>query len=126
MKKILLVLSLFSIFNIASAGEFLTAAEIKALFTDHSWDVHNVVKDKDVEGYADADGGHFIYIPWKDKVSNRKWWIEGDTHCTSHPKRGDNCKKMKNMGGGVYHGISDGEHTHTLKNFKQGKRSWLN
>lgn len=126
MKKIFLILFLFSTLNISMADEFLTAEEIKTLFIDQSWNVHNVIKDKDLEGYANADGGHFIYIPWKDKVSERKWWIEGNMHCTSHPKRGDNCKKMKKIADGVYHGISDGEHTHTLKNFKKGKRSWFN
>ena len=127
MKKfVLIALSSFMIFNTALADEFLTDAEIKTLFSGQSWDVHNVAKDKDVEGYATADGKHYIYIPWKDKVSPRKWWAEGDTHCTSHPKRGDNCKKMKHMGDGVYHGFSDGELTHILKNFAKGPRSWFN
>ena len=30
---------------------------------------------------------------------------------------------MKKMGDGVYHGISDGEHTHTLSNFHPGRDS---
>lgn len=124
-KTLILVLTLFAIGS-ANAGEFMTASEIKTLFSGQSWDVHNVVRDKNVEGYATADGEHHIYIPWKDKVSHRKWWLEGDLHCTSHPKRGDSCKKMKPVGDGVYHGITDGEHTHTLKNFKKGPRSWFN
>ena len=125
-KKMTFILLSFLLFNTVMAAEFMTADEIKALFTDQSWDIHNVVKDKNLEGYATANGEHHIYIPWKDKVSHRKWWLDGDMHCTSHPKRGDNCKKMKPMGEGVYHGISDGEHTHTLKNFKKGPRSWFN
>jgi len=28
---------------------------------------------------------------------------------------------MKKMGDGVYHGIVDGEHTHTLSNFRPGR-----
>ena len=43
-------------------------------------------------------------------------------HCTSHPKRGDNCKLIKHVGDGVYHGISDGQHTHTLSNFREGNQ----
>ena len=126
LKNILFGLSSLILFSTAVAEEFMTEAQIKTLFSGQSWDVHNVKRDKDVEGYATADGQHNIYIPWKDKVSERKWWTEGATHCTSHPKRGDNCKKMKNMGGGVYHGFSDGELTHILKNFKKGPRSWFN
>ena len=126
MKKYLITLLAFFAIGSANADEFMTEAEIKTLFSGQSWDVHNVAKDKDVEGYATADGQHNIYIPWKDKVSERKWWTDGATHCTSHPRRGDNCKKMKHMGEGVYHGFSDGELTHILKNFSKGPRSWFN
>ena len=124
MKKYLILLLAFFTVGLANADDFLTETEIKALFTNNSFNVRNETKGKDVEGYDNDQGEHFIYIPWKDKVSHRKWWTEGATHCTSHPKRGDNCKKMKKAGDGVYHGISDGEHTHTLKNFTKGPRSW--
>lgn len=125
MKKLLLIaLSTFISFNTALADEFLTEDEIKALFTNHSWDVRNEVKGKDFKGFANENGEHFIHNPKKGKTySTRKWWTDGATHCTSHPKRGDNCKQMKKMGDGVYHGISDGEHTHTLSNFRSGRDS---
>ncbi len=124
MKKIaLMALSSFILFNTALADEFLTEAEIKTLFTNNSFDVRNEAKGKDLKGYDDADGGHFIYVPWKDKTFKRKWWTDGATHCTSHRKRGDSCKKMKKMDDGVYHGITDGEHSHTLSNFRPGRDS---
>ena len=103
------------------AGEYLTADEISALFTNKSFDIHNVIKDKNLTGYDNSDGEHYVYIPWKNKVSQRKWWIEDNKHCTSHPKRGDTCKLIKPVGDGVYHGYTDGEHTHTLSNFREGK-----
>lgn len=122
MKKTLLIaLSSFMLFNTALADEFLTEAEIKALFTNHSFDIRNEEKGKDLQGFDNDAGKHFIYVPWKDKISKRKWWTEGATHCTSHPKRGDSCKQMKKAGNGVYHGITDGEHTHTLSNFRPGR-----
>ena len=122
MKKIALVtLSTLMLFNTVFADEFLTGDEIKALVTNKTWDVHNVAKGKDLKGYDNAEGQHYIYVPWKDKTFERRWWVEDNMHCTSHPKRGDNCKKMKKVSEGVYHGISDGEHTHTLSNFKDGK-----
>ena len=122
MKKILLiVLSSFILINIAFAEDFLTEGEIKTLFTNHSFDVRNEAKGKDLKGFDNGDGKHYIYIPWKDRTVERTWWTDGATHCTSHPKRGDNCKKMKKVGEGVYHGISDGEHTHTLSNFRPGR-----
>ena len=121
-KKILVIVPLFMFLSTASAGEYLTADEIKALFTNKTFDIHNVVKDKNLQGHANGDGEHFVYIPWKEKISERKWWIDEGQHCTSHPKRGDNCKKMKDMGNGVYQGYSDGEHTHTLSNFRDGNQ----
>ena len=122
MKKVLLiVLSSFMLTNTAFAEDFLTEDEIKTLFTNHSFDVRNEAKGKDLKGFDNDEGQHFIYVPNKDKTLKRKWWTDGATHCTSHPKRGDSCKKMKRMGDGVYHGISDGEHTHTLSNFREGR-----
>lgn len=105
-----------------SASDELTADEITALFTNKTFDIHSVKKDKHLKGYDSEDGTHLVYIPWKDKTSKRKWWREGNMHCTSHPKRGDNCKIMKRADNGVYHGFSDGEHTHTLSNFREGNQ----
>jgi len=122
MKKVIItMLSCFVLTNTAFAEGFLTEDEIKTLFTNNSFDVRNEVKGKDLKGFDNDEGEHFIYAPHKDKTFKRKWWTDGDTHCTSHPKRGDKCKKMKKMGDGVYHGISDGEHTHTLSNFRSGR-----
>ena len=104
------------------ASKELSADEIKALFTNKTFDIHSVAKNKNLKGYDSEDGTHLVYIPWKDKTSKRKWWIEGNKHCTSHPKRGNNCKVIKHMGDGVYHGISDGEHSHTLSNFRDGNQ----
>jgi len=121
-KTLLIVLSGFIFANTAIAEEFLTEAEIKTLFTNHSFDVRNEAKGKDFKGFDDEEGQHFIHNPRKEKTFKvRKWWTDGATHCTSHPKRGDRCKKMKVMGDGVYHGIVDGEHTHTLSNFRPGR-----
>ena len=121
MKKYLILLLAFFTVGLANADDFLTETEIKALFSNHSFDVRNEAKGKDLQGFGGADGQHYIYVPWKDKTFERKWWTDGDTHCTSHPKRGDSCKKMKKMGDGVYHGITDGTHSHTLSNFRPGR-----
>lgn len=120
--KLILALTVFFLAGPVVASEELTADEIKALFTNKTFDIHNVKTDKKLKGYDSEDGMHLVYIPWKDKTSERKWWQKGNMHCTSHPKRGDNCKTMKHVGNGVYHGYSDGEHTHTLSNFRDGNQ----
>jgi len=122
MLKTVVLTSLIFFSNTLMAGEYLTGDEIKALFTNKTFDIRNETKQKDLKGYDNADGEHYVYIPWKDKTSERRWWVEDNKHCTSHPKRGDSCKLMKPVGDGVYHGITDGEHTHTLKNFREGNQ----
>ena len=121
-KNALLILIPFLLSSPVTASEALSADEVKTLFTNKTFDIHNVAKDKNLKGYDSDDGQHLVYIPWKDKISERKWWIKGNMHCTSHPKRGDNCKLIKPVGDGVYHGISDAEHTHTLSNFRKGNQ----
>ena len=123
MKKVLLVLfASVCISSAVSAQDYLNSDQIKAVFSNKTFDILNVEKGVKLKGYDDEDGSHLVYIPKKDKISKRKWWVENDMHCTSHPKRGDNCKKMKDMGDGVYHGFSDGKHTHTLSNFRDGNQ----
>ena len=122
LKKVVLILIPFLLSSPVTASEALSADDVKALFTNKTFDIHNVAKDKNLKGYDSEDGEHLVYIPWKDKTSERKWWLEGNMHCTSHPKRGDNCKLIQHVGDGVYHGISDGEHTHTLSNFREGNQ----
>jgi len=118
LKVILLFPLLFT--GTAMASEPLSADDARALFTNKTFDIHNVVNDKNLKGFDSADGKHLIYIPWKDKTSKRKWWLEENKHCTSHPKKGDSCKVIISMGKGIYHGITDGKHTHTLSNFRDG------
>ena len=122
MKYIIVSVALVLSSTLAFGSEELTAEDIKALFSDKTFDIHNVTKDKHLKGYDSKKGKHLVYIPWKDKISKRKWWVEGNKHCTSHPKRGDNCKVLKHIGNGVYHGYSNGEHTHTLSNFRDGNQ----
>lgn len=120
MKYLLLVLPLMFVLNTASADDFLNEKQIESLFSNKTFDIHNVKKDKRLKGYDDSNGNHFVYIPWKDKTSERKWWIKDNMHCTSHPKRGDSCKKLKDMGNGVYYGYTGDDHSHTLSNFLDG------
>jgi len=103
------------------AEDNLSEQEIKNLFSNQTFDGINVSKNIKFKGYDSEDGTHLIYLPHKDKTFKRKWWTDGDKHCTSHPKRGDSCKSIVNKGDGVYYGYINGKHTHTLSNFQRGK-----
>jgi hypothetical protein len=122
LKKTTIILFPLLLSGAAMASEPLSADDVKALFTNKTFDIHNVDKDKKLKGFDSAGGDHLDYISYKDKTSKRKWWLEGNKHCTSHPKLHDNCKNIINIGKGVYHGITKGKHTHILSNFREGNQ----
>jgi len=117
-----LTLILHVLSGTALASDPLNADDVKTLISNKTFDAHNVAKDKNLKVFDSTDGQHLVYIPWKDKTSERKWWLEENKHCTSHPKKGDSCKVIINMGNGIYHGITEGKHTHTLSNFRAGNQ----
>jgi hypothetical protein len=99
-----------------AAGEKMTGDQLKEFFSDKTCDIELLDRDKMVTAYTSADGKRIVYIPWKDKTSKRKWWIEGDRFCATHPKTGDYCRDMIPMGDGVIHSYDEGKHQRTLKN----------
>ena len=122
MKLIKITVSTLLLFSTSIYAEnSLTEEQVKDLFTNKTFTVHNVKKNKTMKGYDDENGKHLIYIPKKDKLFERTWWIDSNKHCTSNPKRGDSCKTIVDMGNGVFNGYTDEQHTHTLSDFKEGK-----
>lgn len=121
MKLIKLTATVLLIFSASLyADNSLDENQIKELFTNKTFTVKNVENDRTMKGYDDANGEHLIYLPKKDKLFKRKWWTDGNKHCTSNPKRGDSCKTLVDMGNGVYNGYTDGKHTHVLSEFQEG------
>ena len=120
-KRTTIALTAFLFASTVTGGEFLAADDVKALFTNKTFDINVVARDMNLQGYDSAEGEHLVYVPGKDKTVKRTWWQEGNKHCVGHPKYGDKCKLIKPVGNGVYHGITDGKHTHTLSNFREGK-----
>ncbi|WP_126456585.1 hypothetical protein [Sulfuriflexus mobilis] len=118
------LLALFAVLNTASAAEYLTADEVRALFTDKTFDGLYLPKDKGFKAYEAPDGSHNVYYNKSGKRSkNRKWSVnEEGQHCTTSKKWPEpRCSYVKNAGDGEYHKINnDGEHTHTLTNFRDG------
>jgi len=108
------------------AGEVLTDDQIKTLFSNKTVDIEKMdvsnEKKKYLTAYTAEDGTRLLYIPWKDKTSERKWWVEDNQYCGSHPKRGDYCRVIKDGENGEYHAYNDGEHVRTFKNFRNGNK----
>jgi len=109
-----------------SAGEVLTGDQIKALFSNKTVDIVKVDTSNENKKYLSAytaeDGTRQLYIPWKDKTSERTWWVEDNQYCGSHPKKGDYCREIRDAGNGEYHAYGDGEHLRTFKNFRAGNQ----
>ena len=120
MKNVLAFLVFSLSAGVANAGEYLSGDEIKSLFSNKTFDIYTVKKGKNLSAYDSPDGEHVVHIPWKGKISHRKWWVEENKHCTSHPKRADRCKDMKSIGEGKYEGYHNGDHVVTLSNFRDG------
>ena len=102
------------------AEQALTADEARALFSNKTFDVHSVSKGKDLKAYASAEGVHALKKA-NGKIKQGKWHIDSEgRHCVELKK--EKCSTVISVAEGVYHKISDGEHTHTLKNFVNGNQ----
>ena len=108
------------------AGKLLTGDEIRELFSNKTCDIENVKvlhqDQKHLQAYTAADGSRLLYIPWKNKTSESKWWVDGDKYCVSSPKKGDYCKEIMDAGNGVYHGLDNGRQVRTFSNFRDGNQ----
>ena len=106
----------------AQDGTPLTGDQIKELYIGKTFSIKNLETGKELQAYTPDESEYLVHIHWKDKISKRKWWLEGDKRCRSHPKRGDACVTITDVGGGTYHAYNDdGEHTRILTNFVDGK-----
>ena len=86
------------------AGEQLTGDQIREIFSDKTCDIEKAdtsnKKKKYLSAYTAADGSRILYIPWKDKKSERKWWVDNGRYCGSHPTKGDYCRDIIDVGDG--------------------------
>lgn len=124
-KSIIALLSMFAMLSTAVAAEYMSADQVKAAFTDKTFDGVYLPKDKSFSAYEDPDGTHHVLRPSGKRDKGRTWTVnDKGQHCTSHPKTGDlRCSHVKNVGNGEIHKFNgDGEHTHTLSNFRDGNQ----
>tara|TARA_B100000780_G_scaffold232814_1_gene172867 strand:+ start:76 stop:459 length:384 start_codon:yes stop_codon:yes gene_type:complete len=109
----------------ASASDYMSAADVKALFTDKTFDGVFLKKNKKFTAYEATDGSHNVVSANGKKSDGRKWSVnDKGQHCTTSKKwKEPRCSFIKDAGNGEYHKINDaGEHTHTLTNFRDGNQ----
>ena len=109
--------------GLAMAADPMTGEEIKAALSGKTCDIEKVDVDKKkkkfLAAYYDESGKRLVHIPWKEKISKRKWWVDGDKLCGNHPKKNDYCRTVKSVEGG-YHLFDDGKHLRIFTNCRDG------
>ena len=116
-----LLVFIFGVSSAVAEEKILNKEEAMALFKDKTFDGYQEVKEKNFKVYSAPDGKHTVVFE-NGKTIHRFWSIDDDgKHCVSKRKtKKGRCSVVKSMGDGVYHKITKGEHTHTLKNFRDG------
>lgn len=108
---------------LADSESLMSGEQLKALFSDKTCDIELLDASRQdrrfIKAYTAADGSRSLYWPWSNKIVHRKWWVEDDKYCGSHP-RSDYCRPMIDAGGGVYYGIKDGERFRKFSNCRRG------
>lgn len=99
----------------------LSQAEAQELFSDKTFDGHQVVKNKDFRVFSSSDGQHTVHFA-NGKVKTGTWEVDDEgRHCVTLRKK--RCTKVVAVGDGVYHKKkANGKHTHTLSNFQAGNQ----
>ena len=119
------ILSLVLTASAASAGDYMSADEVKALFTGKTFDGVYLPKDKNFKAYEAPDGSHIVVNSRGKKSSGRQWSVnDKGQHCTTSKKwKEPRCTFVKDAGNGEYYKINNaGKHTHTLSNFRDGNQ----
>ena len=125
------ILTMLVIVKTASAAEYMTADQVKAVFTNKTFDGVYLPKDKNFKAYESPDGTHHVLRSSGKRDKSRKWFVNSEgKHCTTHPKwkkkpewKDGRCSFVRDAGNGEYHKINDnGKHTHTLTNFRDGNQ----
>jgi len=108
------------------AGKVLTGDEIRELFSNKTCDIETVKNDRQdkkyLQAYTAADGLRLVNVPWKNKTSESKWWVDGDKYCVNHPRKGDYCREIIDAGNGVYQALDNGRQIRTFTNFRDGNQ----
>lgn len=121
MKKIFILTSVITAFMVTSpvlAEKVLSADEVKALFTDVTFDGRNELKGKNFQMYF-SESGAAIQKKGNGSTREGEWSVDGDgRHCVEFNRL--SCAHVTDMGDGIYHKYPNGVHSHTLQNFRKG------
>ncbi len=95
---------------------------ITSLFTNQTFILTSMKSGKRLVVHADDEQCTMRYVDGQ-RTSTKPWYVKDDQHCCV--KKGEEvCGDIHAMGGGVYHKVSEGRHSHTMEGFVAGDRLW--
>lgn len=123
-KLILISIVLFQCGHV-NAKEFLNSEEIKATFSNKTFDFKHLKNGKKRTWYTGTNGEWIVFKHETGKTQKRKgkWWAGENEFCYKHPRNGDTCNKIFKIEDGKYGVvIHTGKHIHTYSNFREGNQ----
>ena len=106
--------------NTIDMSKALTAEQVKALFTNKTFDGYNELNVAEFQVYSQDDGS-MIHKNARRAVTVT-WEVKPDgQHCAIFQVK-TFCGYIIPVGNGVYHKVTDGKHTRTLKHFIEGNQ----
>lgn len=127
-KKLALCLTV-SLLPCAAIASALSKEEVVAVFTDKTFDIHFLPKNARFAAYGAPDGT--LLVVRNGKTEQGRTWSVNDKgqRCATDPAWKNNaawkdgrCFDVIDAGGGTYHQFENGEHIHTLSNFRSGNQ----
>lgn len=127
-KKLALSLTV-SLMPCLAMANALSRDEVVAVFTDKTFDVHFLPKNARFAAYGATDGTLLVVRNGKTELG-RTWFVnDRGQRCATDPAwqnkpawKDGRCFDVVDAGGGAYHQLENGEHIHTLSNFRQGNQ----
>lgn len=99
-------------------GRRLSGAEIEGLFTGRTFTLIGMKSGNELLAYARGNACTMRYVGG-ERTRTVRWFVRNGQHCCI--KKGEEaCGPVYDMGQGVYYKVTEGRHSHTMKNFVEG------
>ncbi|MGM0594675.1 MAG: hypothetical protein ACQETD_09070 [Pseudomonadota bacterium] len=98
----------------------LSDAEIRGLFQGSSFILVGMKSGNELLAYAEGESCTMRYVDG-EVTKTVRWFVRDGMHCCVR-KGKEECGPIYDVGQGVYHKVTDGRHSHTMKQFSEGNR----
>ena len=126
LKVVLPIALVFSVVGCNSGGgtkpelspdDYVSATQIEALFSDKRFEGTNHNTGKGSYNVSKSDGTMSANV-FGGPTWDIKWWVNDiGQHCLNHPRFGESCGEIVDVGGGVYYRMVKGRKANTYEKF---------